>query len=103
MDTEKRVAEAEIFTSNFRVVGHVVLSSESYRGRLSDRLNHPKHPFLPVTEARLWSRDGGSQAEPRELDCVILNTADIEAILPLVEPETKEIQADFNWQQTTQA
>ena len=79
---ETRTVLAEVHSSLFKIVGNIHVSTESYRGRLTDRLNVGTHRFIPITEAKLTPRAGG---KARSVDCIIVNAEDIKAAIPLEE------------------
>lgn len=82
-----KIVKAEIHTRDFKIVGAVHLSSESYRSRLSDRLNTESSSFIPVTQAKIWRKESGkiTVKKPREVECIIVSARSIEATIPLEE------------------
>lgn len=81
---QTRSVIAEIHTRSFKITGTVHVSLESYRGRLTDRLNLAGQHFIPVTDAKVVVRQGPSK-KAKHVDCIILNSMDIEAVIPIEE------------------
>ncbi len=79
---ETREVLAEIHTSEFKIIGNVHVSMESYRGRLVDRLNMDGHRFIPITGARLTPIEGG---EDRVVDVILVNADDVTSAIPIEE------------------
>lgn len=77
----------KIYTNNNLVTGYVHVLSVGYRRRVSDLLNQEGVEFLPVTDARLYSLDGGVPLATEE--CVILNKHIIHSVIPLGENQSE--------------
>jgi uncharacterized protein DUF6812 len=63
MSTETKQVRVVLETGRHRIVGDVTLPVEGFHSRLSDLLNREGVNFIPVTNARIGSLDGGAIEE----------------------------------------
>lgn len=79
--TSTDMRKATVYTNRFKIEGYVHLFlSDSYRGRLSDHLNHgPATHFIPITDAAV--QDLHDKSSVRQVECIIVNKRLIEAII----------------------
>jgi hypothetical protein len=59
MSSETREQRVVLETDRYRITGDVTLPVEGFHSRLSDLLNRESVSFIPLTNARVSSLDGG--------------------------------------------
>ncbi|MCD6326213.1 hypothetical protein J7M28_01470 [bacterium] len=92
---ERRDAHIKIFTSQFKIVGKILVPAEGAQTRLTDTLNAPGKVFLPITEAEVTSLKTGKVIQSGENTFVVVNRDDIQVILPISEPAKPTAKIDF--------
>jgi hypothetical protein len=63
MSSETRQQRVVLETDRYRIIGDVILPAEGFHSRLSDLLNRESVNFIPLTNARVSSLDGGGIEE----------------------------------------
>jgi len=89
----RRDAHIKIFTSQFRIVGKLLVPAEGTMTRLTDTLNLPDKIFLPITEAEITSLTTGKVIQNNTF--VAINKNDVRIIIPIVEPAKPRVKIDF--------
>ncbi len=89
----RRDAHIKIFTSQFKIVGKLLVPAEGTMTRLTDTLNLPDKIFLPITEAEVTSLTTGKAIQNNTF--VAVNKNDVRIIIPIVEPAKPTVKIDF--------
>lgn len=89
----RRDAHIKIFTSQFKIVGKLLVPAEGAMTRLTDTLNMPDKHFLPITDAEVTSLATGKVI--RSNTFVAINREDVQIILPIAEPAKPTAKIDF--------
>ena len=89
----RRDAHIKIFTSQFKIVGKLLVPAEGAMTRLTDTLNLPEKVFLPITEAEVTSLTTGKTIQNNTF--VAINKNDVRIIIPIVEPAKPKGKIDF--------
>lgn len=89
----RRDAHIKIFTSQFKIVGKLLVPAEGAMTRLTDTLNIPEKVFLPITEAEVTSLTTGKAIQTNTF--VAVNKNDVRIIIPIVEPAKPKGKIDF--------
>ena len=89
----RRDAHIKIFTSQFKIVGKLLVPAEGAMTRLTDTLNMPEKHFLPITQAEVTSLMTGKVI--RSNTFVAINREDVQIIIPIAEPEKPTAKIDF--------
>jgi len=89
----RRDAHIKIFTSQFKIVGKLLVPAEGAMTRLTDTLNMPDKHFLPITDAEVTSLATGKVI--RSNTFVAINREDVQIILPIAEPSKPTAKIDF--------
>jgi hypothetical protein len=89
----RRDAVVKIYTSQFKIIGNVLIPAEGSATRLTDLLNFKDRGFIPITNAKVMSLTSGRIIDS---DCfVVVNKAEITLIVPIKEPPKPEAEARF--------
>lgn len=89
----RRDAHIKIYTSQFKVVGKLLVPAEGAATRLSDTLNSPGKHFLPITDAEVTSLQTGKVLQSDTF--VAINRDDVQIIIPITEPAKPKGKIDF--------
>ncbi len=89
----RRDAHIKIFTSQFKIVGKLLVPAEGAMTRLTDTLNMPEKHFLPITEAEVTSLSTGKVVHSSTF--VAVNRDDVQIIMPIAEPDKPTAKIDF--------
>ena len=89
----RRDSHIKIFTSQFKIVGKLLVPAEGAMTRLTDTLNMPEKHFLPITDAEVTSLMTGKVL--RSNTFVAVNRDDVQIIMPISEPEKPTPKIDF--------
>jgi len=89
----RRDSHIKIFTSQFKIVGKLLVPAEGAMTRLTDTLNMPDKHFLPITEAEVTSLTTGKVI--RSNTFVAVNRDDVQIIIPIAEPAKPTAKIDF--------
>ena len=89
----RRDSHIKIFTSQFKIVGKLLVPAEGAMTRLTDTLNMPEKHFLPITDAEVTSLMTGKVL--RSNTFVAVNRDDVQIIMPIAEPEKPTAKIDF--------
>lgn len=90
---ERRDAEIKIFTSQFKIVGKLLVPAEGTQVRLSDALNAPGRLFLPITHAEITSLTTGKVIQSDTF--VAVSRDDVKIVIPIKEPPRPSAKIDF--------
>ena len=77
-----RGQRVEIWTDKYRLMGYIFVPEETGRNvRLSDVINDPDRPFLPMVRVAMYQRGGDELLMEQEF--LLVNLAAIEILRPL--------------------
>lgn len=77
-----RGQRVEVWTDKYRLLGHMFVPEEAGRTvRLSDVINDPDRPFIPLVKVAVYGR--GDDQILMEQDFLLVNRATIEILRPL--------------------
>ncbi len=77
-----RGQRVEIWTGKYRLVGYIFVPEQAGRAlRLSDVINDPHRPFIPLVKVAMYQR--GDDELSMEQEFLLVNRASIEILRPL--------------------
>jgi len=89
----RRDAVVKIYTSQFKIIGNILIPAEGTATRLTDLLNNGDRNFIPITNAKVLSVTSGRVVDS---DCfVVINKTDISVLVPIKEPPKPDTEVKF--------
>jgi len=89
----RRDALVKIYTTQFKIIGNVLIPAEGTATRLTDLLNFKERNFVPITSAKIMSLSSGKIVDS---ECfLIVNKTDIKIIVPIKEPPKPDSEVKF--------
>ncbi|MBU1627494.1 hypothetical protein KKB18_09020 [bacterium] len=89
----RRDAIVKIYTSQFKIIGNILIPAEGSSTRLTDLMNIKDRGFIPITNARVMSLTSGKVIDS---DCfVVINKSEINIIVPIKEPPKPDTEVKY--------